>query len=187
MIGRDDCFNFYCRSGWLACKIHSDLAAKSTIVITVFATITLRSKHRQLWNCEIHFATEQYNYKYRSGTGAISTFAEFKDLSLSRILEVELACKCRLMISAWARLCRNTCIRMHQSTWNTIIDVKNHFEEVCLQQNPPNRAGHVGNYVQISFSCVLAAILPFRIFDNWTIWTFYTILHSRFNMAEIAW
>ena len=91
------------------------------------------------------------------------------------------------MTCSWVMLCINTCIRMHQSTWNTIIDVKNHFEEVCLQQNQPNRAGHVGNYVQISFWCVLAATLPFRIFDNWTIWTFYTILHSRFNMAEIAW
>ena len=65
----------------LACKIHSDLAAKSTIAITgccFFATITLRSKHRQLCNCEIHFATEQYNYKYGNGTGAISTFAELR-------------------------------------------------------------------------------------------------------------
>ena len=27
----------------------------------------------------------------------------------------------------------------------------------------------------------------YRSFDNWTIWTFYAILHSRFSIAVIAW
>ena len=61
------------------------------------------------------------------GGVAISTFAEFKDLSPSRVLEVDLACKFWLMTCSWARLCINTCIWMCQSTCNTIIDVKNDF------------------------------------------------------------
>ena len=38
---------------YIVIYVRFDLASRSTIVIIVFATITLRSKHRQLWDCEI--------------------------------------------------------------------------------------------------------------------------------------
>ena len=57
------------------------LAAKSSIVITVFATITLILKHRPLGNGEIHFVTSSIIINIwcvgGGGGGAISTFAEF--------------------------------------------------------------------------------------------------------------
>ena len=49
--------------------VRFDLAAKSSIVISVFAKITLILMHRPLCNGEIHFVTKQYRYKYGRGGG----------------------------------------------------------------------------------------------------------------------
>ena len=168
MIGRDDCFNS---------------PAKSAVIYLRFG-LAAKSKHRQLWNCEIHFATERYNYKYGRGTGAISTFAEVKDLSPSRILAVDLAYKCRLMTCSSSMLCINTCIRMYQSTWNTIIDVKKHFRRGMFTTKP---AKWIWTYRQLCSDFLLMCGCSdfalhnlchricetfsdfYRSFDNWTV------------------
>ena len=129
MIGRDDCFNFYCRSGWLACKIHSDLR-------------TLRSGI-QINDCNYRFCDD----RSIDNCGIVRVILQPSNITIN--------------------------MGMGRGLFPPLPSLRIYR--------------HVGNYVQISFSCVLAAILPFRIFDNWTIWIFYTILHSKFSIAEIAW